>query len=78
MLGLYITLTGCVLGFTPVKQGGVSCGSAFNAARAAEEVPDCDDARSSHLPAALALAIPGVILIISAGVSALPDNRKAW
>lgn len=73
ILGGLLFGVGLILGLVPMSQSGVGCGSAFIPARYLLSSDRCDDATSGRRGIALALAIPGVVLLASAGVMKLAE-----
>lgn len=83
ILGGTLLSIGLLIGFLPVKQSGIGCGSAFTGAsddaavadmtqamigRQTSIRTDCEDSLSGRRAPALALTIPGAILLtIGAG-----------
>jgi len=75
ILGALLFGAGLILGLAPMSQSGSNCGSAF--------IPDmyagsrCDDALSGWRGIALALVIPGALLLGAGGVATISDKEKA-
>jgi hypothetical protein len=81
-LGVLLTLGGGILGFTPISQGGASCGSAFhpdNISPASHDyvnavegrlttiADQCTSAASNRKTVALAVGVPGIACLLVAG-----------
>jgi len=93
-LGALLFGVGVILGFTPMSQSGSNCGSAFSPSNDAlasdytavlmgQANPDasgrCSDATSSRRGIALALTIPGALLLVGGAivtVSGKSDQAK--
>lgn len=86
LVGGVLLVAGLLLGFMPVRAGGVDCGSAFAPSNqglaedyfeALSGLPDsdhngdCKDATSGRMTVSLVLAIPGALLLIAGAGSEL-------
>ena len=92
ILGGLLFGVGLILGLAPMSQSGSNCGSAFIPSRDAYVADltnvmtgygrsdisgQCDDALSSRRGIALALAIPGALLLISGGMVTISGKEEA-
>ena len=77
ILGALFLGVGLILGLTPMTQSGANCGSAFIPWEYTKYQATCIDALSGWRGIALALIIPGVLLLLSGGVATISDKEKA-
>jgi len=94
ILGGTLLSIGLLIGFLPVKQSGIGCGTAFTGqsdnatvsdltsammGRNQNTAADCEDAISSRRVPALALTIPGaLLLLVGVGMpSRTPEDVRA-
>ena len=75
ILGGLVFGVGLILGLAPMTQGG-DCGSAFIPSVYAY-TDQCKDALSGWRGVALALVIPGVLLLGAGGVATISDKEQA-
>ena len=78
-LGALLFGVGLILGLTPMSQSGSNCGSAFSPNGYSIQPSLCNDALSSRRGIALALTIPGALLLVGGAivtVSGKSDQAK--
>lgn len=75
LIGSILFGIGLILGLVPMSQGGANCGSAYIPASYWLSSPACDDATSSRRGIALALTIPGAILLTAGGIMKLAKSE---
>lgn len=71
LVGLAALVVALVLGFSPVKSSGESCGSAWSPKSVSISIGEdpCGDARSSRNLLAVAFVAVGAVLLVGAAVT---------
>jgi hypothetical protein len=77
ILGTLFFGAGLILGPAPMTQSGDNCGSAFSPSAYAYTAK-CSDALSGWRGIALALVIPGALLLGAGGVATIGRDRNAF